>query len=186
VTTRAAGPTRRAFLLGVTALIGFARRIRAQVADYTRYQPLVRPAQVPLEDLATPAKAFPFMADGMTLPTAAEPNQPVRFNGMIVRTSAGDNNADRFKAVCLKCPHEGCDVDFIADPARIPSEVTDALGHLSEALYICPCHNSTFKIDDGSKLFGPAPRGLYRFKVTAVNGTAVEVGEIEEDALLFA
>ena len=41
------------------------------------------------------------------------------------------------------------------------------------------------KIDDGSKLFGPAPRGLYRFHVTGVNTTAVEIGEIEEDALLF-
>jgi Rieske Fe-S protein len=182
---RARGLTRRAFLAAATMLATVGRRLRAQVVDYTRYQPLVRPVQVPLEDLATPAKAFPFSADGMTLPTAAEPNQPVRFNGMIVRMSASDNSADRFKAVCLKCPHEGCDVDFIGDPSRVPSEVTDAIGKVHEALYICPCHNSTFKIDDGSKLFGPAPRGLYRFHVTGVNATAVEIGEIEEDALLF-
>src|SRR5258706_10488615 len=186
MTTRAAAFTRRAFLVGLATLIGFGRRIRAQVEDYTRYQPLARPAQVALDDLMTPARAFPFTADGMTLPSAAQPNQPVHFNGMVVRTSKGDNSADRFKAVCLKCPHEGCDVDFIADPGRIPSEVTDALGHLNEALYICPCHNSTFKMGDGSKLFGPAPRGLYRFKVTAVNETAVEIGAIEEDALLIA
>jgi Rieske Fe-S protein len=186
VKPEATGITRRAFVYASLLLVGIGRRIRAQAADYTRYQPLVRPVQVPLEDLATPSKAFPFVADGMTLPSAAEPNQPVRFNGMVVRTSKGDNSAGRFKAVCLKCPHEGCDVDFIADPSRVPGEVTDAIGHVSEALYICPCHNSTFKIDDGSKLFGPAPRGLYQFHVTGVNATAVEIGEVEEDALLFA
>ena len=141
---------------------------------------------IPLDDLATPARAFPFVADGVTLASAATPNQPIRLNGMVVRTSMGDNAAERFKAVCLKCPHEGCDVDFIADPKRVPAEITDAIGPVHGSLYVCPCHNSTFKIDDGSKLFGPAPRGLYQFHVTGVNATAVEIGEVEEDALLFA
>ena len=67
----------------------------------------------------------------------------------------------------------------------MPEEVTTAIGKVSAPLYICPCHNSTFKIDDGSKLFGPAPHGLWRFHVTGVNETAVEIGEVEEDALLF-
>ena len=179
------GLTRRAFLFASIVLVGVGRRIRAQAVDYTRYRPLLRPVRVPLDDLATPSKAFPFQADGTTLPSAAEPNQPVRFSGMIVRTSKGDNSPERFKAVCLKCPHEGCDVEFIGDPGRVPEEVTTAIGKVSGPLYICPCHNSTFKIDDGSKLFGPAPRGLWRFHVTAVNETAVEIGEVEEDALLF-
>ena len=113
---------------------------------------LARPVVVPLDDLTMPGKAFPFTADGVTLPSAATPNQPVRMNGMVVRTSKGDNSPERFKAVCLKCPHEGCDVEFIGDSSRVPEEVTTAIGKVSAPVYICPCHNSTFKIDDGSKL----------------------------------
>jgi Rieske Fe-S protein len=50
---------------------------------------------------------------------------------------------------------------------------------------VCPCHNSTFKAEDGERLAGPAPRGLYRFNVTAVKGGAIEIGEVEEDVLIF-
>ena len=60
------------------------------------------------------------------------------------------------------------------------------IGHaVKDPVYLCPCHNSTFKVDDGERLAGPAPRGLYRFRVTAVNETAVEIGEVEEDVLIF-
>ena len=186
VSTEATGNTRRAFLWqGMMLVVAIGRRAWAQAADFLRYQPLVRPVLVPLDDLATPSRAFPFTADGMTLASAATPNQPLRINGMVLRISKGDNAPERFKAVCLKCPHEGCDVEFIGDPGRLPEEITNAIGKVSEPLYVCPCHNSTFKVDDGSKLFGPAPRGLNRFRVTGVNATAVEIGEVEEDVLLF-
>jgi Rieske Fe-S protein len=179
--------TRRAFLgqavLVVVGASAIVRRAWAQAFDYVRYAKLSRPVIVPLENLTSPGKAFPFTAEGMTLPSAAEPNQLVRLNGMVVRTSKGDNSPDRFKAVCVKCPHEGCDVEFIADTSRVPEEVTTAIGKVSEPLYICPCHNSTFKMDDGSKLFGPAPHGLWRFHAS-VSDTAIEIGEVEEDALL--
>mgnify|MGYP001608399600 CR=1 FL=1 len=54
-----------------------------------------------------------------------------------------------------------------------------------QPVYLCPCHNSTFKAEDGQRLGGPAPRGLYRFRVTGVTGAAVEIAEVEEDALIF-
>jgi hypothetical protein len=41
-------------------------------------------------------------------------------------------------------------------------------------------------VDTGERLAGPAPRGLYRFRVTNVTGAAIEIGEVEEDVLLFA
>ena len=56
---------------------------------------------------------------------------------------------------------------------------------MNEPVYVCPCHNSTFKVDDGERLAGPAPRGLYRFRVTGVSAAAVEIGEVEEDVLIF-
>ena len=50
---------------------------------------------------------------------------------------------------------------------------------------LCPCHNSVFAADDGRRLGGPAPRGLYRFRVTDVMETSVVFGEVDEDVLLF-
>jgi len=179
---------RRAFLgrwLTLT-FAGVSRRLWAQTSASLRYRPLARPVFVPLADLATPGRARPFVADAVTLSTAATPNQPIRVNGMVVRTAAGDNQPDKFKAICARCPHELCDVDFLADPARLPPEVAAEIGHpVKDPVYVCPCHNSTFKADDGERLAGPAPRGLYRFRVTAVSDAAVEIGEVEEDVLIF-
>ena len=56
---------------------------------------------------------------------------------------------------------------------------------MKDPVYICPCHNSTFKVEDGERLAGPAPRGLYRFRVTNVSAAAIEIAEVEEDVLIF-
>jgi Rieske Fe-S protein len=178
---------RRRHFLGqglMLMLAGFGRRVWAQGLAL-RFRPLARPVVVPLEDVATAWRAFPFVADGVTLPTAATPNQPIRVTGMVVRTADG-NDADKFTAVCLKCPHEGCDVDFVPDPSKLPPEIKGEIGHpVDHSVYVCPCHNSTFKAEDGERLAGPAPRGLYRFKVTNVTAAAVEIAEVEEDVLIF-
>lgn len=105
---------------------------------------------------------------------------------MVLRTAAGDNQLDRFKAVCVRCPHELCEVDFLADPGKLPPEVVTEIGHaVKDPVYLCPCHNSTFKAEDGERLAGPAPRGLYSFRVTGVSASAVEITEVEEDLLVF-
>ena len=179
---------RRTFLgQGLTLmLLGASRRLGAQAAAPLRYRPLARPILVPLAELSTPGRARPFTADAVTIEGAAKPNEPIRIAGMVVRTAAGDDRPDRFQAVAVRCPHEGCDCDFIGDPSRLPAEVVQEIGRpVKEPVYLCPCHNSTFKIDDGERLGGPAPRGLYRFRVTAVSATAVEIGEVEEDVLIF-
>jgi len=179
---------RRRFLLGALLLFvaGAGRRLFAQ-ARGLRFQPLAQSVIVPLDGLATTGRAHPFVAQGLTLGTAATPNQPIRISGLIARVAAGDNQPSRFAAVCARCPHEGCDVDFVADPARLPQEVVDEIGRpLTQPVYLCPCHNSTFTMDDGARLSGPAPRGLYRFNVTRVTESAVEIAEVEEDVLIFA
>lgn len=204
---------RRNFFGLLLALLGFGRRLwarhsspvtetsfgearqsaygaqAAQRARALRYRPLARPVLIPLEDLATPGRARPFVAEAVTLASAATPNQPIRISGMVLRTAAGpaaDDRPERFKAVCVRCPHELCDVDFVADPSKLPPEVIQEIGHeVKEALYVCPCHNSTFKADDGERLAGPAPRGLYSFRVTGVSDSAVEIAEVEEDLLIF-
>jgi Rieske Fe-S protein len=178
--------SRRRFL-GCGLLLPFAslaRRVWAQ-APALRFRRLARPVLVPLADVAVPWQPQPFVAQGVTLPSAATPNQPIQVAGMVARTGSGNEPA-RFGAVCLRCPHEGCDVDFQPDATRLPQEVRDEIGGaVLGAVYVCPCHNSTFAAADGQRLAGPAPRGLYRFRVTAVSDAAVEIGEVEEDVLIF-
>ena len=176
---------RRSFLGTLTLLLaGLGRRVWSQ-GFALRYQPLARPVVISLESLATPWRAQQFVAEGMTLSSAANPNQPLRITGMVVRTAAG-NDPEKFTAVCLKCPHEGCDVDFVPDPNKLAPEVKKEIGHpVEHSVYECPCHNSTFLAEDGERVAGPAPRGLYRFRVTKVSDAAIEIGEVEEDVLLF-
>jgi nitrite reductase/ring-hydroxylating ferredoxin subunit len=177
---------RRRFLAWLAALMaaGTGRRLSAQALGI-RSHPLERPVLIPLERLAGLWKSQAFVADGVTLPSAATPNQPIRVSGMVLRTADGAE-PDCFAAVCVRCPHEGCDVEFMADASRLPPEVKAEITHAVERpVYVCPCHNSTFKSEDGTRLSGPAPRGLYRFRVTRVTAAAVEIAEVEEDVLIF-
>jgi Rieske Fe-S protein len=57
-------------------------------------------------------------------------------------------SAGTFKAFSKVCTHAGCDVNKI-----------DA------GVIKCPCHGSTFSIEDGSVQGGPAPKGLPETKV---------------------
>jgi Rieske Fe-S protein len=179
--------SRRAFLSHALMLVAVAvRGSRVRLSAQLRYARLTRPVVIPLDDLAVPGRARPFTADAVSLPSAADPNKPLRLSGMVARISAGDDKPERFRAVCALCPHEHCDVDFVGDPSKLPEEVITEVGHpVKEPVYVCPCHNSTFKIDDGERLAGPAPRGLYQFRITSVTATTVEIGEAEEDLLLF-
>ncbi len=166
-------------------LVGLSRRLWAQTFA-PRYSRLAQPVVVSLADLSTPWRAKQFVADGVTLASAATPNQPIRINGMVVRTALGDNQPDKFTAVCVRCPHEGCECDFVADPNTLAKDIKAEIGRpVEHSVYLCPCHNSTFKAEDGDRLIGPAPRGLYRFRVTKVTDTAIEIGEVEEDMLIF-
>jgi Rieske Fe-S protein len=200
---------RRTFLAQLAAcgaaVFSLTRRLFAQAG--ITFRSLARATVVPLDDLSTAWRARPFVADGLTLSSAATPNQPIRISGTIVRigeagragkaggaggaggagNAGGTPSPDQFNAVCLRCPHEGCDVEFVRDPQTQPPEAFAELPSIpTEPVFICPCHNSTFKASDGARLGGPAPRGLYRFHVTAVSEKTVEIGEVEEDVLLFA
>jgi Rieske Fe-S protein len=168
------------------ALLGFSRRLWAQ-RPRLRYLSLSRPVVIPLANLDTPGRARRFVAQGVSPASAANPNQPVRVNGMVVRIAAGAGRPDRdqFKAVCAVCPHEQCEVDFVADPGQLDPLVVAEIGGVDDPVYLCPCHNSVFTMDEGRRLGGPAPRGLYRFRVTDVTDSAVVIGEVEEDVLIF-
>ncbi|MFG2037137.1 Rieske (2Fe-2S) protein [Dactylosporangium sp. NPDC048998] len=63
-----------------------------------------------------------------------------------------------FKAYDAACPHEGAIVDppFDGNP-----------------IIQCPRHNSKFKVADGSRVEGPAPRGLKGIRVEVRGGYVV-------------
>ncbi|GGK71430.1 Rieske (2Fe-2S) protein [Mangrovihabitans endophyticus] len=54
----------------------------------------------------------------------------------------------QFRAFSKVCTHQGCDVSRV-----------------DNGVIICPCHNSTFSIEDGSPTGGPATRALPETKV---------------------
>ena len=94
-------PARRRRFLGqglMLILAGLGRRAWTQGLAF-RFRPLARPVVVLREDLATPWRARQFVADGVTLSSAATPNQPIRVAGRVVRTAADGNQPDRFTAV---------------------------------------------------------------------------------------
>ncbi|MDQ0682853.1 Rieske Fe-S protein [Streptomyces achromogenes] len=60
---------------------------------------------------------------------------------------------DDFKAFSAVCTHQGCTVATIAD-----------------GLIHCPCHQSEFRIADGSVARGPAPKPLPPEQITVAGG----------------
>jgi Rieske Fe-S protein len=114
----------------------------------------------------------------------------VLLKGVLIRTAAGDDRPERFSAFCLTCPHEQCEVKFVTDPLRL-TELKERLTALAPAgggahpLFFCGCHLSVFDpAADGVNLAGPVDRGLYRFRVGIINDGAVEIAEVEEEALV--
>jgi len=65
-----------------------------------------------------------------------------------------------FKAFDATCPHQGITVEPPVDTGRP---------------FMCPGHNSTFKLADGGRISGPAPRGLKAIPVKVKDGYVVEV-----------
>jgi thiosulfate dehydrogenase [quinone] large subunit len=93
--------------------------------------------------LLGPAKDVPVgNAATFTIPATGDP-------GIIVQPVAGT-----FLAYDAVCPHAGCVVGYYA----------------ANHVFACPCHGSTFALDTGAVLGGPAPRGLARLAVEESNG----------------
>jgi Rieske Fe-S protein len=165
---------RRTFLAWGLMLLGISRRVRAQLTRASvRYAPLTAPVRIPLEAVTTPWRPVPFRAEAV-----APPARRVLLSGVVFRRMTGDERPE-LSALCVTCPHEQCQVDFIAEPTTLPR--TDRV--MTHPVFLCACHSSVFDaVDDGEWVAGPAPRGLYRFRIR-VDVEAVEVGEVEADAL---
>ena len=96
-------------------------------------------------------------------------------SGVLFRTDTA------LSALCVTCPHEQCQVDLVTDEARWRAWPARRPTH---PLFECGCHFSVFDAaEEGARLSGETPRGLYRFRVAGVRDGMVEITEIEEVAL---
>ena len=178
---------RRTFLACGLMLLGFGRRVWAcpqrsrgaqLIRPSARYAPLTSPVRIPLEAVKTPWRPVPFRAEAVAPPAGTTPARRVLLSGVLFRRVTSSERP-ALSALCLTCTHEQCLVDFIAEPTKLPR--TDR--GVTRPVFLCACHSSVFDaVDDGAWIAGPAPRGLYRFRVR-VDADAVEIDEVEEEAL---
>jgi Rieske Fe-S protein len=173
---------RRIFLAGGLALVGFVRRARAQLANPpspVRYAPLTRPVTIPVSAVNTPWQPVPFVAEG------SRDARRVLISGVLFRLrgagAPGSIEVSQLSALCVTCPHEQCQVDLVTDAERLV-RMTDR--KTTQPLFECGCHFSVFDAaQEGARLSGESPRGLYRFRIGGIRDGSVEITEIEEAAL---
>ncbi len=170
--------TRRLFIAVGLALLGLGRRAWAQLAPppaASRYEPLTRPVKIPLAAVEMPWHAVPFVGEArLRLPSGAQ-DRRVLISGVLFRTEAA------LSALCVTCPHEQCQVDLVTDAERLARMIDPPSSH---PLFECGCHLSVFDAaNEGARLSGESPRGLYRFRVGGVNEGMVDITEIEAAAL---
>lgn len=161
---------RRRFFGAVLTMLGLARSVRGQVASSApiRYATLVRPVSIPLDSVAERWSPVAFVAEAMA-------PRRVLISGVLYRTEKD------LTALCVTCPHEQCQVDLVTDKERLARMPESTSSH---PLFECGCHLSVFDAaNDGARLSGEAPRGLYRFRVAGVEGDMVQITEVEAVAL---
>ncbi|MFG2294018.1 Rieske (2Fe-2S) protein [Streptomyces sp. NPDC048603] len=102
-------------------------------------------------------------------PQAAAPGTQVILNASEIPVGGGkvlkdqkvvvtQPTAGEFKAYSAVCTHQGCAVTGVKD-----------------GKIVCPCHQSFFKVEDGSVASGPATRPLPAAKIT-VTGDQIALG----------
>jgi len=99
-------------------------------------------------------KKFAIIGDDVDAWTRA----PKRKLGTVWLERVGEREVKAFTATC---PHLGCAVDVVTDPAGKPTG------------YNCACHDSNFDVA-GNRTDGPAPRGLDPLAVE-VDGDSIAV-----------
>ena len=170
------------FLATGLALVGLGRRAWAQLVTPSapvRYAPLTHAVKIPLDAVTAPWRPVSFVGEATATlratPSGAAGTRRVLISGVLFRTDAA------LTALCVTCPHEQCQVDLVIDEARL----VRMLGQTAtRPLFECGCHASVFDAaNEGARLSGETPRGLYRFRVAGVRDGMVEITEIEEVAL---
>ncbi len=169
---------RRVFLGLGLMLVGLRRRAWAQ--PEIQYARLSRPVRIPVEQVAVPWSPVAFTAETVAPAAGKAAGRRVLISGVLFRKVV-DTDRTELSALCLTCPHEQCKVDLITDSALLVKIAGSAVHH---PVFECGCHLSVFDaLEGGARIAGETPRGLFRFRIAGVHEGAVEIGEIEADAL---
>ena len=148
----------------------------------TRWLPLERTVDIPLDALGRPWSAVPFQGRIRLPENAHTPGKRVRLRGLAIRLpeEAGPSDDDRLCAFSTMCPHEICEVKFVENTAQIRVDRGPTPKH---PLLFCPCHLSVYDpLADGAPLAGPAPRGAFRF-AAAVVGDVLQITAVEDGVI---
>ena len=171
--------TRRWLLRFSAAAAGVFRPAAAQRQESRpAFVPLSAPVRISAADLPRLWSAVPFTA---RCAAPARTAREILLKGIALRVPDSGGGAS-FKAYCLTCPHEICQVGLTTETRGVEAPPERPLPQTP--LFICPCHFSAFDpLADGARLAGPTHRGLYRFRLET-RGGAVIVSEIERAALV--
>ena len=172
---------RRALLQTCLGALGLGCALRSSaVARSGEFRRLSKPVSVPLRAVREIWRPVSFRAFCALPKTAGKAASEVLLEGVLLRVPRPGGNRTELRAFCLNCPHELCYVKFQAPAGEVR---TDPAVEVRRPLFVCPCHFSAFDpARNGSRISGPAPRGLYRFRVSA-GKTEVQILEVEAGAL---
>lgn len=171
---------RRRMIAACLGALGLVRRPPALWgALVSRYRKLSRPVTVAWREVASVWQPVWFDARVRAPKPSASGSSELLLKGVLLRIP-DPRGATRLKAFCLTCPHELCQVGYVREPGQVRLDPAERPEH---PLLVCPCHFSIFDpAEDGARLAGPTPRGLYRFRLKA-GSRKITITEVEEDAL---
>lgn len=153
--------------------LGLAWAFAPTAAGREKYRKLVEPVEVPLASVAEAWRPVAFRARAV----APQTRQEVVLEGALLRVPS-PRPERAVQAFCLHCPHELCFVNYQETPPSLPP----GEGKSDHPVFVCPCHVSVFDpAAEGARIAGPAPRGLYRFRLK-VRQDQVVIREVEEAA----
>jgi Rieske Fe-S protein len=141
----------------------------ASKSEPERFVQLVEPVEVSLDEVAAPGSATSFK---VWVEAPATASGELLLRGTLWRLDSGS-----LAAFSVLCPHEICEVERVADTGALSRRENVALPR--RPLLACPCHFSVFDPEaDGATLVGPAPRGLYQFRLEA-DGDRARIDRVE-------
>jgi nitrite reductase/ring-hydroxylating ferredoxin subunit len=172
---------RRSVLACLAALPALRSALaRADTDESISYRELREPVELPApagiwESVGFKAWLVPRPEDGLSMPL-------LLLNGFALRVPVeGGTGESAVHAFCRTCPHEICDVDFVADTSHI--RIDTGAAPPAHPVFFCVCHESVFDpTRDGAHISGPAPRGLYRFAFD-LDGSTLHINSVEEAVL---
>jgi nitrite reductase/ring-hydroxylating ferredoxin subunit len=163
-------PGRRSFIKGVAAILALRPGLGFTAKALEDTLPLLESVLISLADLDKAGGSLAFDAWFRL-------NDRDRLVGGLLldlhRIDPVGFSEPTLAAYVTNCPHEACKVRLESDP-EILAQAADGESLPEGPVMLCPCHFSMFDLsEDGSRIAGPAWRGLYRFVLDEQDGRVI-------------